>query len=65
VGQHRIPLDEQEPEGGGVSRSPSSEEVLKRLEILRRKLEDEGLYVRANTVFHAIEEIKRLRKDEE
>ena len=36
-------------------------DVLARLEILWRKLEDEGLYVRANTVFLAIEEIKRLR----
>jgi hypothetical protein len=41
---------------------PSTEEVLARLKILWRKLEDEGLYVRANTVILAIEEIKRLRK---
>ena len=37
-------------------------EILDRLEILWRKLEDEGLYVRANTVWLAIEEIKRLSK---
>lgn len=36
--------------------------VLERLEVLRRKLEDDGLYVRANTVTLAIEEIKRLRR---
>lgn len=34
--------------------------VLERLEVLWRKLEDEGLYVRANTVALAIDEIKRL-----
>lgn len=43
--------------------APSSAEVLSRLEILWRKLEDEGLYVRANTVALAIEEIKRLQKE--
>lgn len=40
--------------------APTTEEVLARLEVLWRKLEDEGLYVRANTVWLAIEEIKRL-----
>ena len=43
-----------------MSPAPAPTEVLERLEILWRKLEDEGLYVRANTVFLAIEEIKRL-----
>lgn len=43
----------------------STDEVLNRLEILWRKLEDEGLYVRANTVALAIEEIKRLRRIED
>ena len=41
--------------------APDHELILMRLEILWRKLEDEGLYVRANTVALAIEEIKRLR----
>jgi hypothetical protein len=41
---------------------PTTAEVLARLDVLWRKLEDEGLYVRANTVALAIEEIKRLRK---
>jgi hypothetical protein len=40
----------------------TTDQILERLEILRRKLEDEGLYVRANTVALAIEEIKRLRQ---
>lgn len=40
----------------------STDDILARLEILWRKLEDEGAYVRANTVALAIEEIKRLRK---
>lgn len=40
----------------------TADEVLARLEILWRKLEDEGMYVSANTVALAIEEIKRLRK---
>lgn len=39
-----------------------SEDVLTRLEILFRKLEADGEYVRANTVALAIEEIKRLRE---
>ena len=38
----------------------TSEEVLGRLGILWRKLEDEGRYVSANTVSLAIDEIKRL-----
>lgn len=42
-----------------------TDEVLERLQILWRKLEDEGLYVRANTVALAIEEIKRLRRIED
>lgn len=40
----------------------STAEILERLEILRRKLEAEGLYVRENTVVLAIEEIERLKK---
>ena len=36
-------------------------DTLFRLENLWRYLEDEGLYTKANTVFLAIEEIKRLR----
>lgn len=38
----------------------STEQVLERLEILWRKLDDEGSYVSANTVALAIDEIKRL-----
>jgi hypothetical protein len=38
----------------------STQNVIGRLEILWRKLEDEGRYVSANTVSLAIEEIKRL-----
>lgn len=34
--------------------------ILERLEILWRYLEDEGLYVKANTVGLSIDEIKRL-----
>jgi hypothetical protein len=41
--------------------SAPSQDVLDRLEILWRKLEDEGMYVQANTAYLAIEEIKRLR----
>jgi hypothetical protein len=37
----------------------TTDEVLERLEILWRKLEDEGMYVRANTVALAIDEIKK------
>lgn len=37
------------------------DEVLDRLRVLHKKLEDEGMYVRANTVWLAIEEISRLR----
>lgn len=36
----------------------STQEVLERLEILWRKLEDEGRYVSANTVSLAIDQIK-------
>lgn len=43
-------------------RPTTTEDILNRLEILWRKLEDEGRYVSANTVALAIEEIKRLRK---
>ena len=39
-------------------------DVLTRLEVLWRKLEDEGLYVSANTVFLAIEEIKRFSESD-
>jgi hypothetical protein len=39
---------------------PNTAEILARLEILRRKLEDEGRYVSADTATIAIEEIKRL-----
>lgn len=46
-----------------MSPAPTTAEVLERLEILWRKLEDEGLYVRANTVGLAIEEIKKLRDE--
>lgn len=41
-------------------RSQTTENVLERLEVLWRKLEDEGRYVSANTVSLAIDEIKRL-----
>lgn len=37
-------------------------DVLDRLVVLHHKLEHDGLYVRANTVWLAIEEIKRLRE---
>lgn len=37
-----------------------TQNILERLEILWRKLEDEGRYVSANTVSLAIDEIKRL-----
>lgn len=40
----------------------STDEILARLEVLWRNLEGEGLYVRANTVALAIDEIKRLRE---
>lgn len=42
--------------------APSTGDILDRLEILWRKLEDEGMYVRANTAHLAIEEIKALRE---
>ena len=38
-----------------------SQDVIDRLKILWHKLEDEGMYVRANTVGLAIDEIERLR----
>ncbi len=38
----------------------TTEEILARLINLHAKLEQEGAYVRANTVWLAIEEIKRL-----
>jgi len=38
----------------------TTEQIIQRLEVLRRKLEDEGMYVRANTVGLAIDEIKRI-----
>lgn len=60
MGQQGIPLDQQEE--GGVSPQPSIEEIIERLEILWRKLDDEGSYVRANTVALAIEAIERLKK---
>ena len=37
----------------------TSEQIIERLEILWRKLEDEGRYVSANTVSLAIDDIKR------
>lgn len=40
--------------------SLTTAQVLERLEILWRKLEDEGRYVSANTISLAIDEIKRL-----
>lgn len=43
-----------------MSSHPTTAEVLARLEVLYHYLESEGLYVRANTVWLAIEEIKRL-----
>ena len=45
-----------------MSPAPTLGEVLKRLETLRYKLENEGNYVRADTVTLAIAEIKRLSK---
>jgi hypothetical protein len=44
--------------GSGVT----TDEVLARLEILWRKLDEEGMYVRADTVALAIDEIKKLRQ---
>lgn len=41
----------------------STQEVLERLEILWRKLEDEGRYVSANTVSLAIDKIKQLTEE--
>ncbi len=38
--------------------APQRQAVLDRLEVLRSKLEDEGLYVRANTAWLAAEFIK-------
>lgn len=42
------------------AKSHTTDEVLERLEILWRKLESDGMYVQANTVALAIDEIKRL-----
>lgn len=39
-------------------------DVLKRLAVLERKLNDEGMYVRANTAALAIELIKSLSAQE-
>jgi hypothetical protein len=39
---------------------PSTRQILDRLEVLHRKLEADGAYVASNTVWLAIEEIKRL-----
>lgn len=46
----------------GASAPFPTDEVVARLEVLLKKLDDEGWHVRANTVWLAIEEIKRLRK---
>ena len=40
------------------------EDVLARLSILYRKLDEDGMHVQANTVAVAIDEIKRLRGEE-
>jgi hypothetical protein len=40
---------------------PKQQDVLERLAILERNLEQEGAYVRQNTVWLAMEEIRRLR----
>lgn len=45
-----------------MSPHPTTAEILARLEVLYNKLESEGWYVKANTVWLAIEEIKRLSK---
>lgn len=39
----------------------TTEQIIERLEILWRKLEDEGHYVSANTVSLAVDEIKQLK----
>lgn len=44
-------------------RSLTPANILERLEILWRKLDDEGRYVSANTVSVAIDEIKRLTEE--
>lgn len=41
---------------------PPTSEILARLELLYHALEAEGWYVKANTVWLAIKEIKRLSK---
>jgi hypothetical protein len=45
-----------------VSRTFTTAEIIERLDVLWRKLEDEGLYVRANTVQLAIERLQDLSK---
>lgn len=40
----------------------TTDEIIVRLGVLYRKLDDEGMHVRANTVWLAIEEIKRLKE---
>lgn len=49
---------------GGIIAAPiiTTAEILFRLEVLWRKLEDDGMYVQANTVALAIVEINRLGK---
>ena len=43
-----------------MSANPTTRQILDRLEVLHRKLEADGAYVASNTVWLAIEEIKRL-----
>jgi len=43
-----------------MSPRPTTAEVLARLEVLYNYLEAEGLYVKSNTVWLAMEELKRL-----
>lgn len=42
----------------------TTDEILERLDILLRKLDAEGMHVMVNTVWLAIEEIKRLKAAE-
>lgn len=42
----------------------TDEQIIERLEVLWRKLEDEGRYVSANTVELAIERFKELIEDD-
>ncbi len=58
MGEHRVSVHQQKPEGGGVSPTFSADEVVARLERLWQKLEDEGRYTDANTVALAIEKIR-------